>query len=469
MAAGPVSGSDDPGLARVERERLAAAAVEAARTVGPGRLSPRQRVERLLDAGSFFELGALAASQQPGATGPTPGDGLITGFGSIDGLEVATISEDPLVLARTDGQVAKSKRRRLLKLARQQQLPIVWFVDGPDGPLPIFPATGGQLYGGIAEQYDDVDVRARRASMIGVVLGSATGQARELLARCDVLVATKISPPGGGHEFDVDVVVDDEADAVAAARALVRLDAERAGAGTPAACPPSPVESPGALAGVPASESIAEQLADPGTWMAFARREGSGLISGILKLAGIPIAIAVTGASGQRLLGRDDLDGLQRVVAISGRYGIPLLLVQDCDGYAPELMLERSSARAVSDLVDALRSLPAPLVSLVAGAGHVLGTYCLGGRQVDPSYVLAWPWARIGVTDTPAYDAGSLGAYRQPDPWLAAGMGLVDDVVTPEETVPWLRWFVRLAGDRRHLPPIPPDTRWYARSSIKGT
>ncbi len=159
--------------------------------------------------------------------------------------------------------------------------------------------------------------------MIGVVLGSATGQARELLARCDVLVATKIAPPGGGHDFDVDVVVDDEADAVAAARALVRLDAERAGAGTPAACPPSPVESPGALAGVPASESIAEQLADPGTWMAFARREGSGLISGILKLAGIPIAIAVTGASGQRLLGRDDLDRLQRVVAISGRYRHP--------------------------------------------------------------------------------------------------------------------------------------------------
>ena len=44
------------------------------------------------------------------------------------------------------------------------------------------------------------------------------------------------------------------------------------------------------------------------------------------------------------------------------------------------------------------------------------------------SYILAWPWARVGVTDTPAYDAETLGAYRQPSPWLAAGLGLVDDV-----------------------------------------
>jgi hypothetical protein len=45
----------------------------------------------------------------------------------------------------------------------------------------------------------------------------------------------------------------------------------------------------------------------------------------------------------------------------------------------------------------------------------------------------------------------------------------VDDVITPEETASWLRWFVRLVAERAHLAPIPPDRRWYARSSIKGT
>jgi acetyl-CoA carboxylase carboxyltransferase component len=413
----------------------------------------------------------LAVSQQRSATGPTPGDGLVTGFGSVAGNQVAVMSEDPLVLARTDGQVAKSKRRRLLKLALQQRLPVVLFVDGPKPPPPIFPATGGQLFGGIAEQFDDADLHGRQAPLIGVVLGRGAGQARELLAESDVVVTTTEAQHGDDGGIDADVVVADETEAVLVARALVRLDATRGGAeeATNPLGSVGPPESLGRLVGIPASEDIAPQLADAGTWLPFARGQGSGLVSGILLVGGIPMVISVTGAGGQRLLRTNDLDRLRRVVAISSRYSIPLLLVQDCDGYAPEIMLERSSAVALADLIAALRELPAPFVSLVSGAGHVLGTFCLGGRQVDPSYTLAWPWARIGVTDTPAYDAESLAPYRQSGPWLAAGLGLVDDVITPEETASWLRWFVRLASDRRHLAPFPPDQRWYARSSIKGT
>jgi acetyl-CoA carboxylase carboxyltransferase component len=455
----PLAG-DDPGMARLERERSTALSIESDRPLSPGRLTPRQRLAALLDDGSFLELGALANSQQPGATAPTPGDGVVTGFGAIDGDQVAVMSEDPWLLARTDGQVAKSKRRRLLKLALQQRLPIVLFADGPTLPRPVFPATGGHLIGGIAEQYDDADLHGREAPLIGVVLGPATGQTGELLAESDVLVASAEAQPNDGSEIDADVVVANDTEAVLVARALLRLDGSGHGSGP---------KSTGGLAGVPASDDIGAELADPGTWMAFARDRGSGLISGILAVGGIPMAVAVTGAGGQRLLGGDDLGRLRRIVAISGRFSMPLLLVQDCDGYAPGLMDDRSSAAALADLIAGLRALTAPIVSLVTGAGHVLGTFCLGGRQVDPSYILAWPWADIGVTDTPAYDAQSLGAYRQRGPWLAAGLGLVDDVITPEETGPWLRWFAALYAERRHLPPIAPDRRWYARSSIKGT
>jgi acetyl-CoA carboxylase carboxyltransferase component len=453
--------ADDADLARLRRERQEAASIEAGRPVGPGRLTPRQRVLSLVEEGSFFELGALAASQQPGAIGPTPGDGVVTGFGSIGGHQVAVLSEDPLVLARTDGQVAKSKRRRLLKLALQQQLPVVVFADGPQGPAPAFPVTGGELFGGITEQYDDADLRSRNAPLIGVIAGPSSGQVAEILAESDVVIATSDVEHGERGGPEADIVVAEDGEAIRVARLLVRLDAHRAGEGSA-----SPL---GTLSGVPSSEVIAEQLADAGTSIFFARSPGSGLVGGLLRLGGIPVVIAVTGGWGQRLLLRSDVERLLRLAALSRRYSIPLLLVQDCDGYAPDFDVDRSSAAALATLVASLRSLPAPVVCLVAGAGHVLGTYCLGGRQIDPSYVLAWPWARIGVTDTPAYDARTLDASRQPDPWLAAGLGLVDDVITPEETGSWLRWFVRLASDRGHLAPIPVDRRWYARSSIKGT
>jgi acetyl-CoA carboxylase carboxyltransferase component len=451
----------DADLDRLDRERRVASEVDAGRPAAPGRLTPRQRVDRLVDADSLVELGALAASQQPSARGPTPGDGVLTGFATVADRPVAVISEDPLVLARTDGQVSKSKRRRILKLALQQDVPVVLFVDGPDRGVSSFPPGDGALFGGLAEQQEDADLRRRRAVLIGVVVGASGGQTGELLAEADVVV--RRTPPGADVGIFADLEADDDLQAVDAAAAMLGL------AGGCEPDPPASPAAPGALDGVPQAGTIAARLADAGTWVPFVRDQGSGLVTGVLRLGGIPAVMGVTGACGSRQLVASDVHRLRRAVALSERLSAPLILVQDCDGYSTEIMGDPRTAAALVDLVARMRSLSPPVVSLVAGAGHVLGTYCLGGRQLGPSCVLAWPWARIGVVDTPGYDEGSLGPHRQAGPWLAAGMGLVDDVLTPEETAPWLRWFVTLSFDRGRTGPREPGERWYARSSIKGT
>jgi acetyl-CoA carboxylase carboxyltransferase component len=225
-----VEPGDDGDLARLWRERRVAADVDAGRAVAPGRLTPRQRVESLVDARSLLELGALAASQQPTAAGPTPGDGLLTGFGTVGGRQVAVISEDPLVLGRSDGQVAKSKRRRLLKLALQQRLPVVFFADGPGGPPQRFPAGQGELFGGLAEQHDDPDMSCRRAESIGIILGPVGGQAGELLVECDVVIRTSRALPAGARPV-ADMVVSDDIDAV---RIAADMSATQGTAGRPA-------------------------------------------------------------------------------------------------------------------------------------------------------------------------------------------------------------------------------------------
>jgi acetyl-CoA carboxylase carboxyltransferase component len=467
-----------PDLDRLERERRVAGDVDAGRPVAPGTLTPRRRVDRLVDPGSLVELGALAASQQPAAAGPTPGDGLLTGFATVGGHPVAVISEDPLVLARTDGQVAKSKRRRILKLALQklalqQDVPVVLLVDGPGRDLPSFPAGAGALFGGLAEQQEDADLRRRRAILIGVVLGAAAGQTAELLAEADVVV--RRAGTGADPGVVADVEADDDLRAAGVAAAVLAL-AAGGDPGSPGVAPapggpgwPDGAPAPGALEGVPEAAAIAGRLADAGTWVPFVRDPGSGLVTGVLRLGGAPAVIGVTGACGIRELVATDIHRLRRAVALSERMEAPLVLVQDCDGYSPDVMDKPHAAASLVDLVAALRSLSPPFVSLVAGAGHVLGTFCLGGRQLGPSCVLAWPWARIGVVDTPGYEVASLGPHRQAGPWLAAGMGLVDDVLTPEETAPWLRWFVKLSFDRGRAAPRQPGERWYARSSIKGT
>jgi acetyl-CoA carboxylase carboxyltransferase component len=284
------------------------------------------------------------------------------------------------------------------------------------------------------------------------------------VTQSDVTVGTRLHAGDASPAADVEAV--DEHEAVRLAASLVGV---LTATGDVTGAPDQTVGSPDGLERTPATGAIAAGLADAGSWVPFIGHPGSGLETGVMRLGGVPVAIAVAGVSGVRELVPGDLRRLRRVVDLSGRMGAPLLLVQDCEGYSERIMSDPGTAGSLVELIGALRSLPSPILCLVCGDGHVLGTYCLGGRQVGPAAILAWPWARIGVVDTPGYEASRISPHRQAGPWLAAGMGLVDDVVTPEETGPWLRWFVRLCHDRRHIPPPPPGDRWYARPSIKGT
>jgi acetyl-CoA carboxylase carboxyltransferase component len=98
-----------------------------------GKLTARERIERLLDPGSFLELGMLATQQSTRIQMEgryTPADGLITGYGRIDGREVMLGAEDFTVMGGSEGRVGGLKRERLLNTALAQKLPVIWLLDG---------------------------------------------------------------------------------------------------------------------------------------------------------------------------------------------------------------------------------------------------------------------------------------------------------------------------------------------------
>ena len=116
-------------LRRLDEDREAFRDFDEARPLGNDRLSPRQRVDVLLDAGTFLEIGARARGRGPsdgagrGADRAVPGDGIVAGFGTVAGRAVGVVSEDPLALASTDGEVGKNKVLRVLAHAYQGKLP----------------------------------------------------------------------------------------------------------------------------------------------------------------------------------------------------------------------------------------------------------------------------------------------------------------------------------------------------------
>jgi acetyl-CoA carboxylase carboxyltransferase component len=465
----------DRDLARLREARARAYGDKTARDLAPGALSPRDRVAALVDPGSFFELGLLATSQHEGIEGTTPADGVVTGFAQIGGREVAIVADDAAVLARTDGQVGKAKRRRMLKLALQEGLPMVLLLDQPSTEPPTFAPLSGALFGTLADQHDDPDLARRRGPLVTVLFAPPTGQTLELACESDIVVAVRASDPSGERGWrDADLFASDDTHAATVARATVEFFA-RGDAGVGPS--PEPPSAPRVAQGSDGASQAIEQLsglalldhfADAGSVVELARPEACSLGTALVSIASSPFLVAVTGCSPARTLVADDIRRLRRLVALSHRSAVPLFIIQDCAGYSPTMLEDGEAAAHLADVVSGLRSASTPLVVLVVGDGHVLGTFCLGGRQLGPAFVLAWPWARVGVSDSRSYEADVLDRTRPDDPWLAAGLGLIDEVITPEESRPMLRWVARLLRQGRHLPPADESLRWYDRGSIKG-
>ena len=100
-----------------------------------GRLTVRERLDRLLDADSWFEVGLLAKPELRRPK-PIPGDAVVTGYGRIDGRQVAVIGIDSSIVAGTTAPVSMRKQGRLIDTAQRVGLPIVLLCDADGGRVP---------------------------------------------------------------------------------------------------------------------------------------------------------------------------------------------------------------------------------------------------------------------------------------------------------------------------------------------
>lgn len=95
-----------------------------------GKLDARARIDALFDPGSFVEIGGLAANLSEAGEAPAPADGLIAGFGTVDGRTVLAAAEDFTTLAGSIGDAGAAKRYRLAELAAQERVPLVFMLEG---------------------------------------------------------------------------------------------------------------------------------------------------------------------------------------------------------------------------------------------------------------------------------------------------------------------------------------------------
>ncbi|MDD4357119.1 MAG: carboxyl transferase domain-containing protein, partial [Smithellaceae bacterium] len=171
----------------------------------------RANVEDLCDPGSFIEYGALAIAAQRGRRSEedliskTPADGLIAGVGSVNGslfsedrARCMVMSYDYAVLAGTQGFFNHKKIDRMLHLAHEQRLPLVFFAEGGGGRPGDVDAQGVMVAGLDLSTFGAFAGLSGSVPMVGVVSGYCFAGNAALLGCCDVIIATTNSSIGMG-------------------------------------------------------------------------------------------------------------------------------------------------------------------------------------------------------------------------------------------------------------------------------
>src|SRR6266550_6764260 len=155
-----------------------------------GKLPVRDRIERLLDAGSpFLELSPLAAHDM--YDGDAPGAGLVTGIGRVSGRDVMVVANDATVKGGTYFPITVKKHLRAQEIALENRLPTIYLVDSGGAYLPlqdeVFPDK--EHFGRIF--YNQAVMSARGIAQIAVVMGSCTAGGAYVPAMSDETIIVK--------------------------------------------------------------------------------------------------------------------------------------------------------------------------------------------------------------------------------------------------------------------------------------
>jgi acetyl-CoA carboxylase carboxyltransferase component len=150
-----------------------------------GGLTIRERLDGLLDPGSFRELGTFAHSEHAADADSTPGDGKIGGWGRIDGRPVVAAGDDSTVKRASSAAVGGRKLRRLFGAALRDGVPFVFF--GETGGARIPDMMGSDGFARIGPLVYP-SLRGRRVPMVTVIVGASFGASSFLAATSDLVV-----------------------------------------------------------------------------------------------------------------------------------------------------------------------------------------------------------------------------------------------------------------------------------------
>lgn len=460
-----------------------------------GLRSARENIADLIDPGSFSEYGALAVAAQSQRRSfedlmrNTPADGMVCGTATVNGQACVVMAYDATVLAGTQGMRNHQKTDRMLGIALENQLPVILFAEGGGGrpgdvDMPILAGLHVATFASFARLNGQVPV-------IGITTGRCFAGNAALLGCCDVVIATRASNigmggpamvEGGGlgvyppeaigpsavqHANGViDILVEDEAQAVAAAKHYLGFFNATSAADhwqAPDALRLRDVVPENRLR-VYDSRAAIEGLADTGSVLMLRAGFGAGIHTALLRIEGRALGcIANNPLHLGGAIDADAADKAARFMQLCNAHGLPLLSLVDTPGFMVGPEIETSAqVRHVSRMFVAAAHLRVPFMSVVLRKGYGLGAMAMAaGGFHAPLCTIAWPSGEFGAMGLEGavrlgfkkeLEAQPEGPQRQAlfaqllaqqvDNGSALNMAAsleIDAVIDPADTRAWLR------------------------------
>jgi acetyl-CoA carboxylase carboxyltransferase component len=478
---------------RARREQIRLGGGEAKIEVqhAAGKLTARERIDLLVDAGTFTELGIHGRphfSQRAMDDRQAPADGVITGYGKVEGRLCAVVAYDFTVMAGSMGMTGELKVTRLRELALSKRMPLVWLLDSAGARIQ---EAVGSLFAGSGHLFREEVVNSGVIPQVAALMGPCAAGTAYIPGLADFVPMVKgrgsmaLAGPHlvraaigeevsqeqlGGSRVHCrrsgvgDLEVADDPECIDAIKRYLSFFPSHNGEAPPVRDCADPVDraEESLLDVLPESNrkpydmyDVIGSIVDDGEWFDLKPQFARTVITCLARFGGRPAGIV---ANQPRQLGgildNDSADKAARFINLCNAFGIPLVYLMDVPGFMVGTKVEEAGIiRHGAKMLYATANATVPKITVVLRKAYGAGYYVMCGRAYEPDLIVAWPSAEISVMgaegaveivfrkqveaaeDPEAEKARLIAEYRKIiDVYVAAGNDMVDDVIDPRET-----------------------------------
>jgi acetyl-CoA carboxylase carboxyltransferase component len=471
-----------------------------------GKLTARERIDLLVDPGTFVEIGIQAgphSSQRAMDGKEAPADGVITGWGDVDGRRCAIAAYDFTVMAGSMGMTGEFKVGRLREMALGKRMPMIWLLDSAGARIQ---EATGSMFAGSGHLFREEVVMSGVVPLVAGMLGPCAAGTAYIPGLADfvpmvvgqgamALAGPHLTKAVTGEDISMeelggakvhcrksgvgDLEVADDPECIAAIKSYLSYFPSNCEQKPPIRETSDPDDrmSERLLDIVPESSrqpydmyELIREIVDDGEIFDIKPKFAKTLITCLARFGGMPCGIVANQPKQLAgILENDSADKAARFINLCDAFNIPLLFLQDVPGFMVGSKVEQAGIiRHGAKMLYAVSRATVPKITVVVRKAYGAGYYVMCGKAYEPDLIVAWPSAEISVmgpegavniigrsaieaSDDPEATREQMleQVKQQIDPYLAAKNDLVDDIIDPRETRPTIINGLRMSADKR--------------------